>query len=511
MAKKRAILSVYNKSKIEVLAHFLVKNDFEIVSSGGTYQLLSGENIPVKKVSDITGFPEILDGRVKTLHPAIHGGILARRDKKHIDQLKDLDLSLVDLVCVNLYPFEETIAQPGVTTEQAIEKIDIGGPTMIRAAAKNFQYVTVLSDPAQYDQYINEYTINNGEISTEFRKACAQKVFAIMSRYDGAIAQYLTDGVTMPESFTVSGTIKQNLRYGENPHQIAALYQTGLNEPLGGLKQLHGKELSFNNILDLQAALNINSQFSEPSCTIIKHNNPCGVGCSTTLADAQKRARSTDEVSAFGGIIAFNRSVDLQVAEDIAPYFTECIIAPAFNDDAFEKLSKKKNMRLLTYDSSKFKMPLWDIKQLSDGFLLQSTDTISVDIRKSTVVTKRKPSEEEWKALEFVWKVMRHVKSNAIVFASANQTLGVGAGQMSRVDSTEIAIRKAQNAQLSLAGSVVGSYAFFPFKDSIEALAKAGARAIVQPGGSVRDEEVIEAADSADIAMVFTGVRHFKH
>lgn len=511
MTSKRAILSVYDKTGIDKLAAFLVDKGFEIVSSGGTYKLLNEKNIPVKKVSEITGFPEILDGRVKTLHPNIHGGILARREEAHIRQLEELNLSLVDLVCVNLYPFEETIARKGVTFAEAIEKIDIGGPTMIRAAAKNHSFVTVLSEPAQYQEFMDEYTANAGKISDEFRKKCAAKVFQTMARYDGAIAQYLSGGDDTPDFFSITGSKQQALRYGENPHQKAALYRTGQSNPLGGLKQLHGKELSFNNLLDLQAALNVNSEFKQPSCTIIKHNNPCGVGIGKNLAEAHKRARSTDAVSAFGGIIAINGPVDLQLAEDIAPFFTECIVAPEFNKDAFERLSKKKNMRLLTYDPGKFKMPAWDTKQITGGFLVQDTDTITVNVREGKVVTKRAPNEKEWQALEFVWKVMRHVKSNAIVFANEVQTLGVGAGQMSRVDSTEIAILKSKKAELSLKDSVVGSDAFFPFKDAIEALAEAGATAIIQPGGSVRDEEVIEAADSADIAMVFTGIRHFKH
>jgi len=511
MAGKRAVLSVYDKTDIDLLAKFLVEQGFEIVSSGGTYKLLAEHQIPVKKVSEITGFPEILDGRVKTLHPNIHGGILARREEGHIKQLDELNLSLIDLVCVNLYPFQETIAREGVTFDQAIEQIDIGGPTMIRAAAKNHKYVTVLSDPSQYRGYIAEYKDNAGKISDEFRKKCAARVFQAMAVYDSAIAQYLslTDGA--PEFFSVSGYREQSLRYGENPHQKAGLYRTSKKNPLGAIKQLHGKELSFNNLLDLQAALNINAEFREPACTIIKHNNPCGVGLGKDLSEAHKRARSTDAISAFGGIIAINRAVDINLAEDIAPFFTECIVAPSFDKDAFERLSKKKNMRLLTFDPDQFRMPDWDIKQLTDGFLLQNTDTIKVNIRESNVATRRAPSEKEWKALEFVWKVIRHVKSNAIVFANDTQTLGIGAGQMSRVDSTEIAILKSKKAELSLIDSVVGSDAFFPFKDAIEALAEAGAKAIIQPGGSVRDDEVIEAANAADIAMVFTGIRHFKH
>jgi phosphoribosylaminoimidazolecarboxamide formyltransferase/IMP cyclohydrolase len=511
MTNKRAVLSVYDKTDIDVLARFLVEQGFEIVSSGGTYKLLSEKNIPVKKVTEITGFPEILDGRVKTLHPNIHGGILARREESHIKQLQELNLSFIDLVCVNLYPFQDTIAKEGVTFEEAIEKIDIGGPTMIRAAAKNHKFVTVLSDPSQYQEYILEYKENAGKISDAFRKKCAARVFQTMAGYDGAIAQYLASDEGTPAFFTISGNKQQSLRYGENPHQKAGLYRSSHNDPLGGLKQLHGKELSFNNLLDLQAALNVNSEFEEPSCTIVKHNNPCGVAVGKDLVEAHKKARSTDAISAFGGIIAINRSVDIQLAEDIAPFFTECIVAPQFNEDAFERLSKKKNMRLLTYDPHKFKMPAWDIKQLTDGFLVQDTDTVNVKVREAKIATKRAPTEKEWQALQFVWKVIRHVKSNAIVFANDTQTLGIGAGQMSRVDSTELAIMKSKKAELSLINSVVGSDAFFPFRDAIEALADAGAKAIIQPGGSVRDEEVIEAANEAGIAMVFTGIRHFKH
>jgi phosphoribosylaminoimidazolecarboxamide formyltransferase/IMP cyclohydrolase len=511
MNTARAILSVFDKTGVDTLARFLIDQNFEIISSGGTYKLLSEKGIPVKKVSDITGFPEILDGRVKTLHPNIHSGILARRDEGHLGQLRELGLSQIDLVVVNLYPFQETIAKKDVPFNDAIEQIDIGGPTMIRAAAKNHTFVTVLTNPAQYDDFIQEYKSTSGNISDGFRRKCAAEVFKTMAGYDASIADYLSADDTIPNQYNFSGTLQQKLRYGENPHQSAGLYRTGQNVPLGGMYQLHGKELSFNNLLDLQAALNINSEFDQPSCTIIKHNNPCGVGLGETLTLAHKRARSTDEQSAFGGIISINREMDLELAEEMAPFFTECIIAPGFTDDALKRLTKKKNLRLLTFDPEKFIKPVMEIKQLSDGFLIQSTDTVDVNVFESQVVTKREPTEKEWKALNFVWKVIRHVKSNAIVFTNDEQTLGVGAGQMSRVDSTEVAIQKAKKAGLSLIESVVGSDAFFPFKDSIEALAEAGAKAIIQPGGSVRDEEVIEAANEAGIAMVFTGVRHFKH
>lgn len=512
MQTKRAILSVYDKTDIVALARFLSDAQYEIISSGGTYKTLSENNISVKKVSEITQFPEILDGRVKTLHPHIHGGILARRDEEHLKQLNMHNITAVDLVVVNLYPFHETIAREGVTFNEAIEQIDIGGPTMIRAAAKNHQAVTVLTKPEQYAPFMEEHKQNSGSISQAFRKSCAAEVFNTMAVYDAAIANYLNgDSNQMPNQFQHGGEKVQDLRYGENPHQKAALYKTSDKAPLGEMKQLHGKELSFNNILDLQAALSINSAFKKPACTIIKHNNPCGVGIGASLLEAEESARSCDPTSAFGGIIALNKEMDIDVAESIAPYFTECIVAPSFSTAALEKLRKKKNIRVLTYNQEKFTSAEWDIKQLTDGFLVQSADTVITNIREAKVATERQPNEEEWHALEFVWNVIRYVKSNAIVFANHKQTLGIGAGQMSRVDSTEVAIQKAANAGLSLKGSVVGSDAFFPFKDSIEALAEAGAKAIIQPGGSIRDEEVIEAANKANIAMVFTGIRHFKH
>jgi phosphoribosylaminoimidazolecarboxamide formyltransferase/IMP cyclohydrolase len=512
MSAKRAILSVYDKANIEKLGHFLVENGYEIVSSGGTYKLLSEKGIAVKKVSSVTNFPEILGGRVKTLHPNIHAGILARREADHLEELSNLGLTEIDLVVVNLYPFEDTIAKEGTTFDEAIEQIDIGGPTMIRSAAKNHKYVTVLSNPDQYETFIDEYSKNDGIISETFRKDCAAKVFATMANYNAAIAEYFTkDDEELSEQFVLSGKKVQSLRYGENPHQNAAVYQSGTEYLLGDFKQIQGKELSFNNFLDLQAAMVINSEFTLPACTIIKHNNPCGVAVGDNLVHAHKMARSTDETSAFGGIIALNGEVEIKLAEDIYPFFTECIVAPSFSDEALRFFSKKKNLRLLTFDPAKFDKPEIDIKKLSGGFLIQSADRIKTNIKDAKVVTKRAPNEDEWKALDFVWNVTRHVKSNAIVFANHTQTLGIGAGQMSRVDSTEVAIQKSKNAGLSLVNSVVGSDAFFPFKDSIEALAKAGAKAIIQPGGSIRDEEVIEAADKAGIAMVFTGIRHFKH
>ncbi len=516
MAKKRAILSVYDKTGIRELAEFLIRNDYEIVSSGGTHKILSEAGISVTQVSDVTGFPEILDGRVKTIHPAILAGILAKREPLHQEQLSKLKLSSIDVIAVNLYPFEKTIAAPEVTLDEAIEQIDIGGPTLIRAAAKNHEYVTVLTKPEQYQHFMNEYSDKDGHITANFRRKCAIDVFRTMARYNQVIADYLyaqeekTDK-EMPELFGLNGSLFQSLRYGENPHQNAGFYSLPNQNPLAAMKQLHGKELSYNNILDLQAALSIVSEFKEPACVIIKHNNPCGVAVSDSLFDAHTRARSTDESSAFGGIISFNGEVNGELAESLASYFVECIIAPGFTADALGRLEKKKNLRLLTFDPSIFESPTWEIKPVTGGFLVQTTDTLSEHIRDAKVVTKRIPSEKEWQAMEFAWKLIKHIKSNAILFAGNNQTLGIGAGQMSRVDSTEIAIIKSQKANLSLTGSAVASDAFFPFRDSIEALVKAGATAVIQPGGSIRDEEVIQAADDAGITMVFTGNRHFKH
>lgn len=517
MALKRALLSVYDKENIVELAAFLQKNDFQIISSGGTYRKLTEAGIAVEKVSDITGFPELLDGRVKTLHPNIHAGILAKRSDDHMQQLKNQNLAPIDLVVVNLYPFEHTIAHPDVTIDEAIEQIDIGGPTMIRAAAKNHASVTVLTHPSQYTEFMQAYEENDGHIPASYRRKYAIEVFRLMSRYDASISAYLEQQEQedaekgIPNPFTLSGVLEQNLRYGENPHQSAGFFRSGSRSLMGEMKQLHGKELSFNNILDLQAALTIVREFDVPACVIIKHNNPCGAAVGANLVEAHERARKTDEASAFGGIISVNGTVSLELAESFAGYFVECIIAPEFSPDAIQRLTKKKNLRLLTYNMDRLEPVSRDLKMVSGGFLVQQTDQSHESVRESKVVTKRKPSEAEWEALDFAWKVVRHVKSNAIIFTNNNQTLGIGAGQMSRVDSTEIAIMKAQKAGLSLEGSAVASDAFFPFRDSIEALARAGAKAVVEPGGSIRDEEVIQAADEAGITMIFTGIRHFKH
>ncbi len=511
MSRKRALISLSNKQNIEEVARALIRFDYEIISSGGTFRFLRERDIPVTAIEEVTGFPEMLDGRVKTLHPRIHGAILARREAAHLEQLARHKIELISTVIVNLYPFEEATAREDVTLTEAVEQIDIGGPTLLRAAAKNFQWVTVLSDPDQYPAFLEQLQRNGGDTDEAFRRQCAARVFRTLARYNASIAGYLDEEKTLPETFVLSGVKQQGLRYGENPHQQAAWYTAVNTAPLGDVRQLHGKELSFNNLLDIQAALNIVAEFNNPACVIIKHNNPCGIGTAEKLSEAHALARSTDPVSSFGGIISFNRGVDETLAGELAPFFTECIVAPDFTAAALERLRKKKNLRLLTFDPGRFSLPEWDVKTLSGGFLVQETDSRKEDARQARVVTRRKPTEEEWQALDFAWKTVRHVKSNAIVFTNARQTLGIGAGQMSRVDSTEIAIKKAQNAALSLKNSAVASDAFFPFKDGVEALIAAGATAVIQPGGSIRDEEVIEAADKAGITMVFSGSRHFKH
>ncbi|RMH60735.1 MAG: bifunctional phosphoribosylaminoimidazolecarboxamide formyltransferase/IMP cyclohydrolase PurH [Calditrichaeota bacterium] len=512
--KRRALISVSDKTGVETLARALIRHDYEIISSGGTFRYLSEHAIPVIPVEDVTRFPEMLDGRVKTLHPRIHGALLARREESHLKQLKEQNITPIDVVVVNLYPFEQAVSRSDISEAEAVEEIDIGGPTLLRAAAKNFRWVTALHSPRQYTAFIEQLDTNNGTTDGAFRQHCAVGVFRALARYNAAIARFFDpEAETLPETFVLSGIKQQTLRYGENPHQQAAWYRHADAGAHGALKQWHGKELSFNNLLDIQSALNTVNTFpaDTPACVIVKHNNPCGVGTGATAKEAQERARSTDPVSSFGGIIAVNQPVDMELAESIAPYFTECIVAPAFHQDARERLQKKKNLRLLSYDPRHFTPPRWDVKSLSGGFLVQNSDIIEEDIRQARVVTQRPPTEEEWRALDFAWKVVRHVKSNAIIFTNQVQTLGIGAGQMSRVDATEIAVKKAHNAGLNLKGSAVASDAFFPFRDGVEALIEAGATAVIQPGGSIRDEEVIEAADKAGITMVFTGIRHFKH
>ncbi|GBE90595.1 bifunctional phosphoribosylaminoimidazolecarboxamide formyltransferase/IMP cyclohydrolase [Nostoc cycadae] len=502
-----ALLSVSNKTGLIDLARSLVEEfGFDIISSGGTAKALKDAGIPVTKVSDYTGSPEILGGRVKTLHPRIHGGILARRDvPQDITDLENNQIRPIDLVVVNLYPFEETIAKPGVTLAEAVEQIDIGGPAMLRASSKNFAHLTVLCDPAQYDEYLQELRHNNGVASLEFRQQAALKGFLHTASYDSAIASYLAG----TQQHTVSGTELQSLRYGENPHQPAAWYQTGAT-PTGwaAAKKLQGKELSYNNLVDLEAARRIIAEFTDtPAATIIKHTNPCGTALGNTIVEAYQKAFNADSTSAFGGIVALNRPIDAATASELTKTFLECVVAPDCDAEAQKILSKKTNVRVLTLaDLSSGPKTL--VKQIAGGFLVQAADDIVADTSKWQVVTERQPTADELAELLFAWKVCKHVKSNAIVVTSDRTTLGVGAGQMNRVGSAKIALEQAgDKAQ----GAILASDGFFPFDDTIRAAAAAGITAIVQPGGSLRDQDSIKAANELGLVMVLTGVRHFLH
>ncbi len=512
---KRALISVYKKDGIVSLARQLVERGIEIITSGGTQQALEEAGVKTRSVTQMTNFPEMLDGRVKTLHPLIFGGILHKETHEHLAQLKQFDIEPIDLIIVNLYPFEETIAREDCKLEDAIEKIDIGGPSLIRAAAKNFRYKTVLVEPGQYPALIEDLHHNNGNTSENFRYRCAIRAFEHTARYNALIAGYLTRQMEsisgFPDEFTLQGKKLQELRYGENPHQKAAFYVSGGTNPLNNFKQLHGKELSYNNILDLDAALSMVREYTdEPVSVIVKHNNPCGAAQNPDLLTSYKDALKTDPISAFGGIVGFNRPVDARLAEEMKNHFFECIIAPEFSEAALKILTGKKNLRLVTTDVEQ-KTDQFQIRTVSGGFLIQSSDNLLIDIRQAKVVTRRSPTETEWKTLAFAWRMTKHVHSNAIVFARDNRLVSIGAGQMSRVDAAELAIAKAAKIENALIDSVVASDAFFPFRDGIDVIARAGARAIIQPGGSVRDEEVIAAADEHDLAMVFTGFRHFKH
>jgi len=511
---KKAIISVSDKTGIEKLAKFLTDNGVEIISSGGTYKVLENAGITVTQVSDVTGFPEILDGRVKTLHPIIFSGILARRNEEHLSQLVEQKIDPIDLIIVNLYPFEETIAKKETLLEEAVENIDIGGPSLIRAAAKNYLYTTVLVSPDQYDDLISDIENNKNKTSREFRQKCAIRAFEHTARYNALISDFLKnafDEKSFPEELTLAGKKINDLRYGENPHQEAAYYSFSQSTPLNDFKQHHGKELSYNNLIDLDAALSIVKEFDENFVVIIKHTNPCGAAVGDTLLDAYKTALNSDSLSAFGGIVGVSGEVDASLAEEMSGHFFECIIAPGFTDDALALLQKKKNLRLLTYLPQRKDLFSYQVRTITDGFLVQSKDLAQIDIEKAKVATKRSPTEKEWKALSFAWKLVKHVHSNAIIYTTDNQLIGVGAGQMSRVDAAELAVKKAEQAKHSTKDTVCASDAFFPFKDGVEALAKAGITAVVQPGGSIRDEEVIEAANAHNLAMVLTEMRHFKH
>ncbi|MDD5475667.1 MAG: bifunctional phosphoribosylaminoimidazolecarboxamide formyltransferase/IMP cyclohydrolase [Syntrophales bacterium] len=516
---KRALISVTDKKGIVEFASELEKFNVEILSTGGTASQLRENGISVIDVSDYTGFPEMMDGRLKTLHPKIHGGILAVRDNaQHMGALKKHEMGTIDMVVINLYRFEDTVAREGCTLEEAVENIDIGGPTMLRAAAKNWPYVTVVTDPADYGLIIKEMNNRGGAVSRNTNYSMAAKTFQLTARYDGAISNYL--GRTgpdermrdFPDTLTLQFEKAQNLRYGENPHQKAAFYREGdlSLSSIATARQIQGKELSYNNIMDSDAAWQAVSDFKLPAAVIMKHANPCGAATAgENLRDAYVKAMETDPVSAFGGIVSFNRPVDGKTAEELAKIFLEVIIAPGFEPEARELLADRKNVRLLEIPSSMdSKSPGLDFRRVAGGLLVQERDAVIDDVRSAQVVTKRAPTDEEYQALDFAWKVVKHVKSNAIVFAAKDQLVGVGAGQMSRVDSVEIARMKAQ---LPTAGTVLASDAFFPFRDGIDMAAKAGVTAIVQPGGSIRDEDAIKAADEHGIAMVFTGRRHFKH
>jgi phosphoribosylaminoimidazolecarboxamide formyltransferase/IMP cyclohydrolase len=512
MSSKRALISVSDKTGVVELGKFLVTHGYELVASGGTKTALLDAGVATKAVSDITGFPEILGGRVKTLHPNVFGGILAKRTEEHLGQLEQNNIGPVDVVVVNLYPFEQTVAQKGVTLPEAVEQIDIGGPSLVRAAAKNFNDVVILTNPGQYAAFMEQVS-RDGATTFAFRKSCATAAFRLVARYNTLIAEYLEqdEESAFPESFTIQGRKVQDLRYGENPHQKAAFYSYSMDNPLGRFIQLHGKELSYNNLLDLDAALGMVRDFSEPVAVVLKHNNPCGAACADNSLQAFTDAMKTDPVSAFGGIVGLNREVDEALAEELARIFFECILAPGFTPEARERLQKKKNLRLLTYDPARTEQTHPQVRTVTGGFLLQDADNLHVDVRSASVVSKRQPTAQEWDSLEFAWRMVKHVKSNAIVFARGRQLIGVGAGQMSRVDSSELAVFKARKSGLETRGTVVGSDAFFPFRDGVDALAAAGATAVIQPGGSVRDEEVIAAADEHGLAMIFTGNRHFKH
>ncbi|MDR7670726.1 bifunctional phosphoribosylaminoimidazolecarboxamide formyltransferase/IMP cyclohydrolase [Bacillus altitudinis] len=512
MTIKRALISVSDKTNLVPFVKELTELGVEVISTGGTHKLLQENGIDVIGISEVTGFPEIMDGRLKTLHPNIHGGLLAvREDDEHMAQIEKHGIQPIDLVVVNLYPFKETISKDDVTYEEAIENIDIGGPGMLRAASKNHQDVTVIVDPRDYDSVVQQ--IKEGGVSLEKKRELAAKVFRHTAAYDALIADYLTNfvGETEPEQFTVTFEKKQSLRYGENPHQAATFYENALPSKgsLATATQLHGKELSYNNIKDADAALQIVREFTEPAAVAVKHMNPCGVGTGETIAEAFDRAFKADETSIFGGIVALNREVDKQTAEVLHTIFLEIVIAPSFSQEALDVLTAKKNLRLLTLDvEADLGKKEKQLTSVHGGLLVQDIDTYGLEEATISIPTKREPTEDEWKDLKLAWKVVKHVKSNAIVLAKDQMTAGIGAGQMNRVGSANIAIEQAGE---KAKGSALGSDAFFPMGDTVEAAAKAGVTAIIQPGGSIRDEESIQKADEYGIAMVFTGVRHFKH
>lgn len=518
---KRALISVSDKTNLVELGEFLITHGVEIISTGGSAKTLRDAGVTVTDVSDVTGFPEIMHGRVKTLHPKIHGGILARRDDKtHLAAMQEHDITGIDLVVLNLYPFEKTIAS-NAGEKDCVENIDIGGPAMLRAAAKNFDFVTVITDPSDYPALKAELMVNKGSISLDTRKIFAAKAFGRTAQYDAMIAQWMTtQKETFPHRWNVGGACKQILRYGENPHQKAALYVTGNPRPgVANATQLQGKELSYNNINDTNAAFELVAEFDEPTVAIIKHANPCGVASAENIAIAYERALSCDSTSAFGGIIATNREIDAAAAQKMIEIFTEVIIAPAIASDAQEIFASKKNLRVLITGAMPDRhQPESEIKTIAGGLLVQDKDIGEVKKDDLKCVTKKQPTEQEMADMLFAFKVCKHVKSNAIIYVRNLMTVGIGAGQMSRVDSAQVAVRKAKEAQVKAGdktpwtdGAVVASDAFFPFADGLLTAASAGVTAVIQPGGSIRDDEVIAAADEKHLSMVFTGMRHFKH
>ncbi len=506
---RRALISVSDKTGIVDFARELKRFDVEIISTGGTAKTLRNAGITVRDISEITGFPEMMDGRVKTLHPRVHGGLLAIRDNaEHVAAMAQHEIAPIDLVVVNLYPFAQTIEREGVTREEAVEQIDIGGPAMIRSAAKNSRDVAVLVSAEQYPAVIEELQQNGGALSLETREGLAQKAFAQTAQYDLMVSSYLAASSSpLPDRLTWTMNKVADLRYGENPHQKAALYQTSTGAGIANATVLSGKEMSFNNYVDAEAAWQLVCDFEQTACAIIKHTNPAGVGLGTTAAEAYQKALATDPVSAFGGIVSFNQAVDAATAQEVTKIFTEVVIAPGYDAAALELLRAKKNLRVIRMISAG-RSEAVEFKQIGGGVLVQTPDDHKLDQQQLNVVTSRKPSEEEIRALLFAWIVCKHTKSNAIVYARDGQTVGVGAGQMSRVDSVKIG---AMRAQLPVAGSVLASDAFFPFRDGIDEAARHGITAVIQPGGSVRDDEVIAAANEHGLAMVFTGIRHFKH
>ncbi|MDN6583579.1 MAG: bifunctional phosphoribosylaminoimidazolecarboxamide formyltransferase/IMP cyclohydrolase [Enterococcus sp.] len=508
----RALISVSDKTGVVEFTKGLIDAGIEIISTGGTKKVLDDAGLSTLSIDEVTGFPEMMDGRVKTLHPKIHGGLLGRRDlASHLEAMQAQDILPIDFVCVNLYPFKETISKADVTEAEAIENIDIGGPSMLRSAAKNFASVTVVVDPEDYSLVLAEMKSNQAT-TLETRKRLAAKVFRHTAAYDALIAEYLTNRVEElePEKMTLTYELKQTLRYGENSHQTAAFYQNArpVSYSIASAEQLHGKELSYNNIKDADAAIRIAREFSDPTVVALKHMNPCGIGSGRTIAEAYQFAYEADPTSIFGGILVANREIDLETAEEMHKLFLEIIIAPSFSKEAFDVLSSKKNLRLMTLDFSNTNSDQQEVVSVLGGLLVQEQDVVTEIPEEWEVATDRKPTDEELKALAFAWKAVKHVKSNAIVVANAHQTVGVGAGQMNRVGSVKIALEEAKGR---MEGAVLASDAYFPMDDSVEYAAQHGIKAIVQPGGSIRDKDSIAMANKYGVAMVFTGVRHFKH